>query len=58
MVFYLPDRIEWEHAVRRMIDRGHSPTLSSNPYWDARGKTFEDPDGYRVDLQHAAWRME
>src|SRR5262245_24534392 len=58
LVFYLPDRLEWEHAVRRMIDRGHPPTPSSNPYWDARGKTFEDPDGYRVVLQHAAWRMD
>jgi catechol 2,3-dioxygenase-like lactoylglutathione lyase family enzyme len=57
LVFYLPDRIEWERAVRRMIDRGHSPTPSHNPYWDADGKTFEDPDGYRVVLQHTAWRV-
>jgi hypothetical protein len=26
-----------------------------NPYWDRHGKTFADPDGYRVVLQHAAW---
>jgi len=26
-----------------------------NPYWDKNGKTFEDPDGYRVVLQRASW---
>ena len=56
LVFYLPDRIEWEQAVQRMIDRGYSPTASHNPYWDVNGKTFEDPDGYRIVLQNAAWR--
>jgi len=27
-----------------------------NPYWDRAGHTFEDPDGYRVVLQHQAWQ--
>jgi catechol 2,3-dioxygenase-like lactoylglutathione lyase family enzyme len=58
LVFYLPDRIEWEQAVQRMIDRGYSPTPSYNPYWDIYGKTFEDPDGYRVVLQNAGWSSE
>lgn len=26
-----------------------------NPYWDRDGVTFEDPDGYRIVLQNAAW---
>ncbi len=55
LVFYLPDRVEWEKAVQRMIDRGYSPAPSYNPYWDVDGKTFEDPDGYRVVLQNAVW---
>src|SRR5689334_18946772 len=55
LVFYLPDRVEWEQAVQRMIDQGYSPTPSYNPYWDVNGKTFEDPDGYRVVLQNAVW---
>lgn len=57
LVFYLPDRIEWEQAVQRMIDRGYSPTASYNPYWDVNGKTFEDSDGYRIVLQNTAWRL-
>jgi len=28
---------------------------SFNPYWDRDGVTFEDPDGYRVVVQRAAW---
>ena len=28
---------------------------SYNPYWDIRGKTFEDADGYRIVLEQAAW---
>ena len=55
IVFYLPDRAEWEEAVRRMLAAGHSPVPSYNPYWDLVGKTFEDPDGYRVVLQNASW---
>jgi catechol 2,3-dioxygenase-like lactoylglutathione lyase family enzyme len=58
LVFYLPDRIEWEQAVQRMIDRGYPPTPAYNPYWDINGKTFEDPDGYRIVLQNAAWSLE
>ncbi|MGB5102475.1 MAG: hypothetical protein WBO04_04040 [Steroidobacteraceae bacterium] len=26
-----------------------------NPYWSRLGRTFEDPDGYRVVLQNAGW---
>ena len=55
LVFYLPDRTEWETAVRSMQDAGFQPVSSFNPYWDRNGATFEDPDGYRVVLQHAAW---
>ncbi|WP_373995262.1 hypothetical protein [Pantoea agglomerans] len=29
---------------------------SLNPYWDQRGVTFIDRDGYRVVIQHAAWQ--
>jgi catechol 2,3-dioxygenase-like lactoylglutathione lyase family enzyme len=55
LVFYLPDETEWQQAVDRMIKQGYQPVKSYNPYWDVRGKTFEDPDGYRVVLQNADW---
>lgn len=55
LVFYLPDREVWQCAVKRLEDHGYKPISSFNPYWDQRGKTFEDPDSYRVVLQNASW---
>ena len=55
LVFYLPDEDEWSRAVDRVQGHGYTPVRSYNPYWDMRGKTFEDPDGYRVVLQNAGW---
>ncbi len=43
-------------SVARLVELGHQPVKAFNPYWDKKGKTFEDPDGYRVVLQHASWR--
>lgn len=55
LVFYLPDNAEWEAAVDSMKSAGFSPVPSFNPYWDVNGRTFEDPDGYRVVLQQDRW---
>lgn len=55
LVFYLPDADDWKTAVRRMQDAGFEPVPAFNPYWDRDGVTFEDPDGYRIVLQKAAW---
>lgn len=55
LVFYLPDPADFQAAVARMIAAGHQPVPSYNDFWDAAGRTFEDPDGYRVVLQGAAW---
>jgi catechol 2,3-dioxygenase-like lactoylglutathione lyase family enzyme len=55
LVFYLPNAQEWKAAVQRMRDAGFEPVRAFNPYWDREGVTFEDPDGYRIVLQRAAW---
>ena len=55
LVFYLPDAADWQRAVERMAAAGYQPVRSFNPYWDVRGVTFEDVDGYRVVLQRAVW---
>jgi catechol 2,3-dioxygenase-like lactoylglutathione lyase family enzyme len=55
LVLYLPDRTAWDRVIRRMDDSGYVAVPSFNPYWDERGVTFEDPDGYRVVLQNAEW---
>lgn len=54
-VFYLPDPEAWKAAVERMRTAGFEPSPAFNPYWDRDGFTFEDPDGYRIVLQNAAW---
>jgi len=55
LVFYLPDEADWRAAVARMEKAGHRPVRAFNPYWDRKGLTFEDPDGYRVVLQNEEW---
>ena len=55
LVFYVPDADDWRRAVDRMERYGYAPVKAFNPYWDERGKTFVDPDGYRVVLEHAEW---
>ncbi len=55
LVFYLKEKEEWEKAVKQVEDAGGVKVKSENPYWDVRGATFADPDGYRVVLQNAGW---
>lgn len=55
LVFYLPDDSDWRAAVVRLEKAGRRPVKAFNPYWDQKGNTFEDPDGYRVVLQNAPW---
>ena len=55
LVFYLPEESAWHAAITRLEQAGHQPVKASNPYWDKNGRTFEDPDGYPVVLQHASW---
>ena len=58
LVFYIPDKDEWESSCAEMISAGFREAPSYNPYWDLLGRTFEDIDGYPVVLQNAAWTKE
>ncbi len=55
LVLYLPNGEDWRSAVARLQMMGFMAVKSFNPYWDKQGKTFEDPDGYRVVLQNSLW---
>jgi catechol 2,3-dioxygenase-like lactoylglutathione lyase family enzyme len=57
LVFYLPLEADWRAAVARLAAAGAARVTSRNPYWDRAGATFEDPDGFRVVLQNAAWPL-
>ncbi len=56
LVFYVPERAEWQAARERMLAAGFREVASFNPYWDVSGRTFEDTDGYRIVLQRDQWR--
>ncbi len=58
VVFYLPSHVEWEMQCASMLAAGFSAVASFNPYWELRGRTFEDHDGYRIVLQNADWTGE
>lgn len=55
LVLYLPDRSEWQAACASMAGAGFTEVAAFNPYWQRRGRSFADPDGYRVVLQQSAW---
>jgi catechol 2,3-dioxygenase-like lactoylglutathione lyase family enzyme len=57
LVFYMPEELDWLTAIERLQAAGFQPVSSFNPYWDRLGKTFEDPDGYRIVLQNGSWGL-
>ena len=58
LVLYFPNEGEWTSRCASMTAAGFMETKPFNPFWGIAGKTFEDPDGYRVVLQRAAWENQ
>jgi catechol 2,3-dioxygenase-like lactoylglutathione lyase family enzyme len=55
VVFYLPSASEWRAACASMMAAGFRQVPAFNPFWETHGRTYEDPDGYRIVLQRADW---
>lgn len=55
LVFYFPYLPSWNAAVARLRAAGARETMNANPFWDAHGVTFKDPDGYSVVLYNEAF---
>ena len=55
VVFYVPESSAWKKRCSAVVAAGFIEVEPFNPYWSERGRTFEDPDGYRVVIQNAAW---
>ena len=55
IVLYVPAQQDWLAMCARMPVAGFKQLRSFNPYWEERGRTYEDRDGYRVVLQQAEW---
>jgi catechol 2,3-dioxygenase-like lactoylglutathione lyase family enzyme len=54
LVFYVEDDGTFREMTARLKRHGHEPVEPENSYWAQKGLTFEDPDGWRVVLMHAA----
>ncbi len=54
-IFYIASERAWEEACARMTATGFRQVPAFNPYWEVRGRTYADPDGYRVVLQQSEW---
>ena len=55
LVFYIDDPSEWKMACLSMVKAGFGDVAAFNPYWDQRGRTFEDHDSYRTVLVQGSW---
>lgn len=55
LVFYETDRDRWQAACERALAAGFVETVAFNPYWTEHGRTFVDPDGYRLVLCHTGF---
>lgn len=53
LVFYIPEKEAIERIVKRVAEMGYKKVSSENPYWQEKGVTIEDPDGWRVVLINA-----
>jgi catechol 2,3-dioxygenase-like lactoylglutathione lyase family enzyme len=54
LVLYLNGTVD-DEVVRRLVDAGGTRVDARNPYWDERGVTIVDPDGYRLVLSARSW---
>ncbi|MBK8251092.1 MAG: VOC family protein [Polyangiaceae bacterium] len=52
----MPDKQEWEKRCAAMSGAGFVEVQSFNPYWNVNGRTFQDPDGYRIVIQCGTWK--
>lgn len=52
LVFYMPDAKQIEVVVNSLDSLGYPVVEPENPYWVERGKTIEDPDGWRIVLMN------
>ena len=58
LVLYVPESGAWQRTVERLLAAGARAVPASNPYWEAHGITFEDPDGYRLVVQRERWEPD
>jgi uncharacterized glyoxalase superfamily protein PhnB len=48
LVFYIPEEDTIKQLTARLKKLGYEPVSPENPYWEEKGITIEDPDGWRI----------
>jgi catechol 2,3-dioxygenase-like lactoylglutathione lyase family enzyme len=52
LVFYILDAEAIGRLTERLNGMGYFAVEPENPYWEEKGTTFEDPDGWQVVLMN------
>lgn len=47
-VFYVDSEIEFQKITDTFRKNKIEPIVAKNPYWEKNGKTYLDPDGFRI----------
>jgi catechol 2,3-dioxygenase-like lactoylglutathione lyase family enzyme len=53
LVLYIPEQAAIERIAGRLASLGYAAVAPENPYWNERGTTITDPDGWRVVLMNS-----
>lgn len=53
LIFYAESDAEYEHLTEKFRISGAAQTQAKNPYWNNNGKTYIDPDGFRIVISKA-----
>lgn len=52
LVFYIPNIDTIQEIASRLEHMGYPKVAPENPYWEEKGVTIEDPDGWRIVLMN------
>lgn len=52
LVFYIPDKHEIDQVYNRLQNMGYQEVEPENHYWEEKGITVEDPDGWKIVLMN------
>lgn len=54
LVLYIPKRNTIERIAAKLQEMGYPEVEPENPYWNEKGITIEDPDGWRIVLMNTS----
>lgn len=52
LVFYMPNAKQIQAVHSRLASMGYPEVPPENPYWEEKGVTIADPDGWRIVLMN------